>query len=74
MTTIQIGNNVTNIMKLPCVFSCHKMADGELEYLLYDWDEQGQYVKAHKGDWIIEDNGKHYVLTDKEYERSRKDI
>jgi len=68
MTAIQIGNNVTNIMKLPCVFSCHKMADGELEYLLYDWDEQGQYVKAHKSDWIIEDNdGDYHVLTDEEY-------
>lgn len=29
---------------------------------------------THKGDWIVEENGKHYVLTDKEYERSRKDI
>ena len=60
MTAIQIVNNVTNIMKLPCVFSCHKMADGELEYLLYDWDEQGQYVRAHKGDWIVEENERIY--------------
>lgn len=74
MTAIQIGNNVTNIMKLPCVFSCHKTTNGELEYLLYDWDDKGQYVRAHKGDWIVEEDGKHYVLTDKEYERSRKDI
>ena len=69
MIAIQISNNVTNIMKLSCVFSCHKMADGELEYLLYDWDDKGQYVRAHKGDWIVEEDGKHYVLTDKEYGR-----
>jgi hypothetical protein len=44
------------------------MQDGELEYLLYDWDEQGQYVKAHKGDWIVKDNeGDYHVLTDEEY-------
>ena len=69
MTAIQIGDNVTDIMKLHCVFSCHKMADGELEYLLYDWDDKGQYIRAHKGDWIVEEDGKHYVLTDKEYGR-----
>lgn len=69
MTAIQINNNVTDIMKLPCVFSCHKMADGELEYLLYDWDDKGQNVRAHKEDWIVEENGKYYVLTDKEYGR-----
>lgn len=49
MTAIQIGNNVTDIMKLPCLFSCHKATNGELEYLLYDWDDKGQYVKAHNG-------------------------
>lgn len=68
MKAIQIGNNVTDIMKLPCVFSCHKMSNGELEYLLYDWDENGQYIKAHKGDWIVEDDGKYFQLTEKEYE------
>ena len=71
MTAIQIGDNVTNIMKLPCVFSCHKMVNDELEYLLYDWDEQGQYVRAHKGDWIVEEGGKHYVLTDKEFNNNK---
>jgi hypothetical protein len=45
------------------------MANEELEYLLYDWDEQGQYIRAHKGDWIVEEEGKCYVLTDKEYGR-----
>lgn len=70
MNAIQIGNNVTDIMKLPCVYSCHKMANGELEYLLYDWDENGQYVRAHKGDWLCEDyQGKWHKLTKEEYGR-----
>ena len=65
---IQIGANVSDVMKLPCVFSCHKMEDGGLEYLLYDWDDNGQYVKAHYGDWLCEgSDGKWYKLTDKEY-------
>ncbi len=67
---IQIKNNVTDIMKLPCVFSCHKMNDHELEYLLYDWDKQGQYIAAHQGDWLCEDyQGKWHVLTNEEHGR-----
>lgn len=46
---IHVGRHVTDIMRLDCVYSCHKEADGTLCYLLYDWDEQGQYVKAHEG-------------------------
>ena len=42
-------------MRLDCVYSCHKEADGTLCYLLYDWDEKGQYVKAHEGQWLCED-------------------
>ncbi len=66
---IQIGYNVTNILKLPCVYSCHKEGkDDHLVFLMYDWDEQGQYVKAQIGDWLCEDyNGKWHKLTNKEY-------
>jgi hypothetical protein len=52
---IQIGRNVTDIMRLPCVYSCHKEADGKLCYLLHDWDAEGNYVKAYEGDWLNED-------------------
>ena len=52
---IQIGRNVTNIMRMDCVYSCHKEGDGRLCYLLYDWDEQGQYIKAYEGDWLVQD-------------------
>lgn len=70
---IRIGDNVTDIMKLPCVFSCHKMGDGGLEYLLYDWDENAQYVKVHKGDWLCQGyDGSWHKLSDKEHERTRE--
>lgn len=65
---IQIGDNVTGIMKLPCVFSCHKTDDGSLEYLLYQWNNRQEYIKAHKGDWLCEGGeGIWSVLTDVEY-------
>lgn len=35
---IHIDRNVASIMRLPCVFSCHKDERNELVYLLYDWD------------------------------------
>ena len=69
---IQIGNDVTNIMKLPCIFSCHKMNEYDLEYLMYDWDKNGQYIALHKGDWVCEDyNGKWHKLTNEEYRRNQ---
>ena len=65
---IQIGSNVTDIMKLPCVFSCHKDCNSDLVYLLYDWDDHGCYVECRRGDWLCEGtDGKWYKLTDKEY-------
>ena len=51
---IKIGKNVTDIMRLPCIFSCHKELDGRLCYLLYDWDEYGNYVEARTGDLLLE--------------------
>lgn len=51
---IHVGRHVGDIMPLPCVFSCHKEADGSYCYLLYDWDEEGHYVEAHEGDWLCE--------------------
>ena len=61
---IHIGRNVTDIMRLPCVYSCHKEADGRLCYLLYDWDAQGQYVEAHEGQWLCEDNDGKWIVRD----------
>ena len=61
---IHVGRHVTDIMRLPCVYSCHKEADGTLCYLLYDWDEKGQYVKAHEGQWLCEGYDGKWTVTD----------
>lgn len=68
---IQISYNVTNIMKLPCIYSCHKEGnDDHLVFLMYDWDEYGQYIKAQIGDWLCEGyDGLWRKLTNEEYER-----
>ena len=73
-TAIQIGSNVTNIMKLPCIFSCHKEADGMLCYLLYDWDDDGNYIQAREGDWLCEDNqGKWCVIKKEDYAKEEEE-
>ena len=61
---IRVGRHVTDLMRLDCVYSCHKEADGTLCYLLYDWDEQGQYVKAREGQWLCEGYDGHWTVTD----------
>lgn len=72
-TAIQIGSNVTNIMKLPCIFSCHKEADGALCYLLYDWDDDGNYIQAREDDWLCEDNsGKWCVIKKEDYAKEEE--
>ena len=59
--TIEVTANATYMMKLPCVYSCHK-ENGELVYLLYDRDKR-QCTKAHIGDWLGEDDeGKWHIL------------
>lgn len=69
---IKIPGTVTaTVFNLPCVFSVHKEND-TICYLLYDWDTNGQYVKAYPGQWIVEDCGKWLVLTDSEYETYRQ--
>ena len=40
------------------------LKDGTLCYLLYDWDEQGQYVKAHEGQWLCEGYDGKWTVTD----------
>ena len=52
---VKIGKNVTDIMRMECIYSCHKDGDGRLCYLLYDWDDAGQYIEAHEGDWLVQD-------------------
>lgn len=63
---IQIGDNVTDILKLPCVKGVEKCDDKAgfewMEYILKSGDH------AEKGDWLCEDsNGKWHALSDEEY-------
>lgn len=69
---IRVGRNVTAIMELPCVFSCHKEADGNLVYLLYDWDNDGNYIEARRGDWLCEDTeGRWSVINNNNYKQTK---
>ena len=73
---IQIGNNVYNILMLPCVISVTKEYWNEdiiLRYNLfgdviskkYSW---GDSIYAYKDDWICEDyDGNWHLLTPSEY-------
>lgn len=72
---IRIGRNVTAIMNLPCVFSCHKDADGNLVYLLYDWDNDGNYIEARVGDWLCEDTeGLWSVINNNDYKLIKQSV
>lgn len=69
---IKIPETVTpTVFGLPCIFSVHKEND-TICYLLYDWDTNGQYVRAYPGQWIVEDGDQWLVLTDTEYETYRQ--
>ena len=67
MTAIQIDNNVTDIMHLPCVKECHKERNGRYSFVLWD----GTAVK--EGDWIIdaESADAAFVLSDENYKKVR---
>ena len=68
--SIQVGNNVTSIMRLPCVTSCHKQNDMQglewLEYVINGDENQ----RVEKGDWICQDHdGKWHGISDEEYRK-----
>lgn len=65
---IQVGNNVTNIMRLPCIETCTKRNDRHgmecLEYVTTD----GDIVECC--DWLCEtDEGKWMPMSDEEYQK-----
>ena len=82
---IQIGNNVTEIMKLPCVLSCSKEVWGEEIHLRYELLGKVKRVQlgsvkiesyrcyAYAGDWLCEDaEGTWHLLTNEEYEANKE--
>ena len=65
---IQIGNNITDIMRLPCIKKCVKCNDKNgfewLEYVTTD----GDIVEG--GDWLCETKeGKWMPMSDEEYKK-----
>lgn len=65
---IQIGNNITDIMRLPCINKCVKRNDKNgfewLEYVTTD----GDIVEG--GDWLCETKeGKWMPISDEEYKK-----
>ena len=80
---IQIGDNVTDIMRLPCVISCTKefWNNTDIKYMYslfgdtvcskYSW---GDSVIAYSGDWLCEDyDGRWHLLSNKEYKDGLED-
>lgn len=74
---IQVRDNVTDIMKLPCVQSAHKRSGKEREVAYYILEpsamadsEHWQY--AHPGEWLVQgENGKWNVETEDATQESR---
>lgn len=79
---IQIGDNVTDIMKLRCVSYVSKnpaIIKGRYYYYLYPglmWDykeDRSHNYIAHTGDWLCEDyDGWWHILKDYEYQQIMK--
>lgn len=53
---VQIGNNVTEIMCLPCVYECYKTVNGQLRYKgtfdSYTAAPTNWLVQLRVGNWI----------------------
>lgn len=70
--TVQIGKNVTDIMRIPCVVGCYKMQDRPNEviyHMLSDVRSDGPLpIRGRVGDWLCQDsNGRWMLLTNEEY-------
>ena len=66
---IQIADNVTSIMKLPCVTHCFKAVFSGHEKLVY---KLTNHRSAFKGDWIVKDKeGRWDVIRNEEYEKAQ---
>ena len=74
---IQVGDNVTDIMKLPCIFSAwkyplrgHQPKEGDI---IYDFRQGWKSDFAMKGDWLLEhENGVWEIVSNEKYEQANK--
>lgn len=70
---IQIGDNVTDIMKIRMVMRCQKeRKDDGYELVYYVLVPSGSLLPARKGDWLVEQGEWWLVLTDTEYRQFLK--
>ena len=70
---IQIGDNVTDIMKIRMVMRCQKeRKDDGYELVYYVLVPSGSLLPAKKGDWLVEQGKWWLVFTDEEYKRFLK--
>ena len=72
---IQIGDNVTDIMKVSMVMRCQKepTVDG-YELVYYVLVPSGALAPARKGDWLVEQGKWWVVFKDAQYRRYLKNI
>ena len=69
VTAIQIGKNITDIFRLPCIAAIRKDIFGAVFYELYGFlMSDGRNAVAREGNWLCEDE-KHrwHLLTNEEY-------
>lgn len=67
----KIGNNVTNIINLPCVKAVVKVDNGSLVYMV---EVVGRMIGATKGDWLCEDRWGNWHMVRKGFEETQKDV
>lgn len=78
---VQVGNDITGIMKLPCVTECRKRDMYRHRHVIeyyYTLDPFKMALKgwqfAHVGEWLCEDSdGKWHLLTDDAYQEYLKE-
>ena len=69
---IQIGDNVTDIYKLPCIAGVFKNTDGSAIFRLELFVKSERAI-AVKGDWLCQDyNGNWHRMSDTEYKQYLK--
>lgn len=69
VTAIQIGKNITDIFRLPCIAAIRKDIFGAVFYELYGFlMSDGRNAVAREGNWLCENyNSKWKLMTNEEY-------
>ena len=66
---VQVNNNVTAIIKLPCIHGVFKGNDGSLNYRPHLWVKSERAI-VKEGDWLVEDlEGNWSVMKDNQFKQ-----